>query len=58
LIFRYDNASHHQKLNLPFFPHHKYDRQEDNIISSKAPFLEEVFQEIIETLGSLKNKGN
>ncbi len=51
LIFRYDNAPHHQKLNLPSFPHHKHDRQEDNIISSKAPFLEEVFQEIIETLG-------
>ncbi len=46
LIFRYDNAPHHQKLNLPSFSHHKHDRQEDKIITSKAPFLEEVFQEI------------
>ena len=46
LIFRYDNAPHHQKLNFPSFPHHKHDRHEDNIVSSKAPFLEEVFQEI------------
>ncbi|MFN5513517.1 MAG: DUF6516 family protein [Cyanobacteriota bacterium] len=58
LIFRYDNAPHHQKLNLPSFPHHKHYRQEDNIISSQAPFLEEVFQEIIEILGSLNNKEN
>ncbi|MEB3311143.1 MAG: DUF6516 family protein [Snowella sp.] len=46
LIFRYDNAPHHQKLNLSSFLHHKHDRQEDNIVTSKAPFLEEVFQEI------------
>lgn len=46
LIFRYDNAPHHQKLNLPSFPHHKYDRDEDRSITSKAPFLEKVFQEI------------
>ena len=46
LIFRYDNAPHHQKLNLPSFPHHKHDRQEDKIITSNAPFLEEVIQEI------------
>ena len=46
LIFRYDNAPHHQKLNLPSFPHHKHERHEDRIVTSKAPFLEEVFQEI------------
>ncbi|MCZ8189460.1 MAG: DUF6516 family protein [Microcystis sp. LE19-338.1B] len=46
LIFRYDNAPHHQKLNFPSFPHHKYDRHEDNIVISKAPFLEEIFQAI------------
>ena len=46
LIFRYDNAPHHQKLNLSSFPHHKHDRQEDKITTSKAPFLEEIFQEI------------
>jgi len=46
LIFRYDNAPHHQKLNLSSFPHHKHDRHEDRIVISKAPFLEEIFQEI------------
>jgi hypothetical protein len=46
LIFRYDNAPHHQKLNLSTFPHHKHDRHEDNIVISTAPFLEVVFQEI------------
>ena len=46
LIFRYDNAPHHQKLNLSSFPHHKHDHNEDRIVISKAPFLEEIFQEI------------
>ncbi len=46
LIFRYDNALHHQKLNLSTFPHHKHDRHEDNIVISTAPLLEAIFQEI------------
>ena len=46
LIFRYDNTSHHRKLNLPTFPHHKHDRSENNVIASKAPELAEVLQEI------------
>ncbi|NEO57941.1 MAG: hypothetical protein F6K54_35735 [Okeania sp. SIO3B5] len=46
LIFRYDNTRHHKKLNLPNFPHHKHDRSEDNVISSNAPTLVEVLQEI------------
>ncbi len=46
LIFHYDNAPHHQKLNLSTLPHHKHDRQEDNIIASEAPLLETVCQEI------------
>lgn len=46
LIFRYDNAPHHQKLNFFSFPHHKHDHDEDKIVISQAPFLEEVFQEI------------
>jgi glycogen debranching enzyme len=46
LIFRYDNAPHHQKLNLSTFPHHKHDRREDNIVTSEAPSLENVCQEI------------
>ena len=33
LIFRYDNAPHHQKLKLSSFPNHKHDGNEDNIIA-------------------------
>ncbi len=50
LIFRYDNTEHHQKLNLPNFPHHKHDRSEKNVINSNAPFLKDVIQEIIELI--------
>jgi hypothetical protein len=46
LIFRYDNTPHHQKLNLPTFPHHKHSGSEENVIASSAPFLAEVLQEI------------
>jgi len=46
LIFRYDNAPHHQKLNISTFPHHKHQQQENNIIASDAPILEEICQEI------------
>ena len=46
LIFRYDNTRHHKKLNLPNFPHHKHEGSQDNVISSNAPTLLEVLQEI------------
>ena len=46
LIFRYDNTPHHQKLNIPTFPHHKHEHNESNVISSTAPFLADIFQEI------------
>ena len=46
LIFRYDNAPHHQKLNISTFPHHKHKQQENNIVASDAPFLKEICQEI------------
>ncbi|MGB5592632.1 MAG: DUF6516 family protein [Crocosphaera sp.] len=46
LIFRYDNAPHHQKLNLSSFPHHKHDGSENNIIASNAPNLYAIFREI------------
>jgi hypothetical protein len=46
LIFRYDDAEHHQELHLPSFPHHKHEGSEDNIIASNAPSLAEVLQEI------------
>jgi len=39
LVFRYDNTEHHRKLNLPNFPHHKHDHNENNVINSQAPFL-------------------
>jgi len=46
LIFRYDNTTHHKKLNIPNYPHHKHDGSQDNIISSDAPMLVDVLQEI------------
>lgn len=51
LIFRYDNTEHHQKLNLPTFPHHKHDGREDNVVKSDAPFLAEVLKEVEAILG-------
>lgn len=51
LLFRYDNTEHHQKLNLPTFPHHKHDGSEDNVIKSDAPFLAGVLNEVEEILG-------
>ena len=52
LIFRYDNAENHQKLNLTNFPHHKHDGNEKNIVNSDAPFLADVLKEI-ETIVSI-----
>jgi Family of unknown function (DUF6516) len=46
LIFRYDNTPHHQKLDLQTFPHHKHDGAEERVISSIAPMLAEVLDEI------------
>jgi len=51
LIFRYDNARHHQKLNLSTFPHHKHDGSENNVVESDAPFLAEILNEIENILG-------
>ncbi|MFB2976805.1 DUF6516 family protein [Microseira sp. BLCC-F43] len=50
LIFRYDNTRHHKKLNLPNYPHHKHDGSEDNILTSNAPMLAEVLNEIARLL--------
>lgn len=46
LIFRYDNAEHHQELNLSTFPHHKHEGREDNILSSNAPTFTDILEEI------------
>ncbi len=46
LVFRYDNTEHHRKQNLPNFPHRKHDGSENNLVSSDAPFLADVLQEI------------
>lgn len=48
LVFRYDNTGHHQKLNLSSYPHHKHDREEDNVIASSAPDLATILSEIEE----------
>jgi Family of unknown function (DUF6516) len=55
LIFRYDNTGHHQKLNLPTFPHHKHDGGEDNVIAANAPTLGAVLQEIAELIEALQD---
>ena len=46
LMFRYDDTGHHKELNLLTFPHPKHDGSEDNIISSPAPDLQAVLDEI------------
>jgi hypothetical protein len=46
LIFRYDNTGHHQKLNLPTYPHHKHEGSEENVLPSEAPILATVLKEI------------
>ncbi|AFZ11047.1 hypothetical protein Cri9333_0044 [Crinalium epipsammum PCC 9333] len=51
IIFRYDNAEHHKKLNLPNYPHHKHEGREDNILFSNAPMLADVLKEIERLLG-------
>ncbi len=58
LIFRYDNAPHHQKLNLSTFPHHKHDRIEDNVVASDAPLLEKICQEIQQIISQEPQKEN
>ncbi|MEZ4705934.1 MAG: DUF6516 family protein [Caldilineaceae bacterium] len=46
LIFRYDDANHHDKLNLSSHPHHKHDGSEENVVASTAPTLADVLDEI------------
>ena len=46
LVFRYDNADHHRRLNLPTHPHHKHDGAEERVIASPAPTLAAVLAEI------------
>ena len=46
LVFRYDNTGHHKKLNLPTYPHHKHDGRKGTVVSSSAPTLAEVLNEI------------
>lgn len=53
LIFRYDNAEHHQQLNLSTFPHHKHDGREENIVESNAPTLAKVLEEIGPRIGTV-----
>lgn len=46
LVFRYDNASHHRRLNLATFPHHKHQDTEANVVASLEPDLTQVLNEI------------
>jgi len=45
-VFRYDNTGHHKKLNLPTYPHHKHEGDENNVVASPAPDLVAVLIEI------------
>ena len=44
LIFRYDNTPHFP--DLPDFPHHKHEQNETNVISTPAPDLKKVLDDI------------
>jgi len=46
LVFRYDNTGHHKKLGLSTYPHHKHEGSDDNVVSSTAPDLANIFREI------------
>ncbi|MGB6011000.1 MAG: DUF6516 family protein [Desulfobacterales bacterium] len=46
MVFRYDNTGHHKKLGLSTYPHHKHNGGENNVISSVAPDLAIVLQEV------------
>lgn len=46
LIFRYDDADHHDELHLDTHPHHKHDGNEEKIVASRAPTLADVLAEI------------
>ena len=50
LVFRYDNADHHRKLNLATHPHHKHDGNEANIVAATVPTLADVLAEIEQVL--------
>ena len=50
LIFRYDNADHHRKLQLATHPHHKHAGSEANIVAAAAPTLADVLAEIEQLL--------
>jgi len=52
LVFRYDNTGHHQKLNLPTYPHHRHEGSEQAVVASSAPELVTILGEI-ETLVQL-----
>jgi hypothetical protein len=46
IVFRYDNAGHHRKLNLPTYPHHKHAGSAGNVVPSEAPDLATVLNEV------------
>jgi hypothetical protein len=52
LLFRYDNTGHHKQLNLPTYPHHKHDGNDEQVVPSPAPDLTAVLGEV-ETLVQL-----
>ncbi len=48
LIFRYDNSPHHKKLQLPTYPHHKHEGEENHVIPANPPDLHQILELITE----------
>lgn len=46
LVFRYDDTGHHKGAGIPTYPHHKHEGSEENVMSSRAPKLREILEEI------------
>jgi hypothetical protein len=52
LLFRYDNIGHHKQRNLPTYPHHKHDGNDEQVVPSPSPDLTALLGEV-ETLVQL-----
>ena len=46
LRFRYDNTGHHKQLNLPTYPHHKHEGNDQRVVASLAPDCAAVLGEV------------
>ena len=46
LVFRYDNTRHQRDRNLPTYPHHKHEGEENRIVASSPQDLASVLKQI------------